>query len=148
MTRLRGLAVWLTAVMTMAAGFPQSVCACAGRPATSAESAAVQACPCGGGCCASAATARCCDRDREPAQNEPSPESGQSVCQKVLLAQHAQVLQSANGVGPRADSVSWAAVSPDVFCQVPPVALNAVAWQLPSHAPPTDLLLLLQHLLI
>src|SRR5262245_18992589 len=148
MTRLRGLGIWQTAVMTMAAGFPQSVCACPGRPAKATESSNGQACPCGDGCCANAANARCCDGDRGPTSNDPSPHSGQAVCKKVLLAQHAQLLASASLVGPGGESVTWTVTTPNVSCHVPPAGVTASLWERPSHSPPTDLLLLLQHFLI
>ena len=148
MARLRGLAVWLTAVMTMAAGFPQSACACPGRPDKSAESSTVQACPCGGGCCASAATAKCCDGERGPIKPSSPRESGQTGCKKTIVAQHAQIRPTANNIRSSVDSVTWITVSVNVVRAAQPVIAMAPAWQLPAHAPPTDLLLLLQHFLI
>src|SRR5262245_13149086 len=143
MTRLHGVGVWLTAVMTMAAGFPQSVCACPGRSAKTAESSSVQTCRCGDGCCASAETAECCEGERGPTKSNTPRESGRTVCKKVLIAQHAQILPTANRVSSGGDSVTWITVSASVVRAAQSTVATAPAWQLPSHAPPTDLLLLL-----
>jgi hypothetical protein len=147
MARLRGLALWLTAVMTMAAGFPQSVCACPRRADTLAESSAIQACPCGGGCCASAETAKCCDRERGPAKPHPR-ESGQTVCKKALVAAHAQIPSTGNGAGPSRDSCSWDTISPGDSHTIAAIAVVSAIWDQPFHSPPTDLFLLFLHLLI
>jgi hypothetical protein len=148
MTRLRNIGIWLTAVTTIAAGFPQSVCACPGGPAKPAESSTAQACSCGGGCCGSAASAKCCDGERESTRHVPSPASDQALCKKVLLVQNAQAPPATTSAYPSGDVASWIAVTPSVVQPVPPVAVTATAWQLPSHAPPVDLLILLQHFLI
>jgi hypothetical protein len=148
MTRLRTISVWLTAVLTVAAGFPQVVCACPGRPAKRGESSSAQTCACGGGCCSSAPSAKCCDGDRGPTKPAPTPGSGQTACKKTLIAQHAQISPAANSTGPNGDSSFSIAVSPSMCYLAPPGIVTATAWQLPPHAPPTDLLLLLQHLLI
>ena len=148
MTRLRTIGVWLTAVMTMAAGLPRYVCACPGRPTKSGESSIVQGCPCGsGGCCASAPSSGCCDSDRGSKRNS-APDSGRTVCKTILVAQQAQVPAAANGVSPSSELVVWAVLSPCALGWLPALAVTAPAWQLPSHAPPPDLLLLLQHFLI
>jgi hypothetical protein len=147
MTRLRTIAVWLTAVMTMAAGLPQMACACPGRPATPPETSTVQACQCGGGCCANSVSAKCCDGERGPV-TPASRESGRTVCKKGLIAQQAPSAPATTGANPSSDSTSWTIVSPNGVLPVPSDAVIAAARQLPSHAPPTDLLLLLQHFLI
>lgn len=147
MTRLRTISVWLTAVMTMAAGLPQTACACPGRPATPPESSTVQACQCGGACCANSASAKCCDGDRGPVTPGPR-ESGRTVCKKMFVAQQAPSAPATTSANPSIDSTSWAFVTPNGVLTVPSDAEIASAWQLQFHAPPTDLLLLLQHFLI
>src|SRR5438093_13180551 len=113
MTQLRTLGVWLTAVMTMAAGFPQYVCACPGRPATTLPDSSAQSCPCGGSCCTGAAGAKCCDKDRIPTKPLPTPESGQTVCKKVPAAPHAQISSAAERVSGPGESLIWTAITRD-----------------------------------
>ena len=148
MTRSRTIFVWLTAAMTMAAGLPQTVCACPGRPAKNREASIAEACPCGGSCCGTAASSKCCDGQRGPVKPDAPRQSGQTVCKKTVVAAHAHIATATNGVGTSGDSVTWLADRPSDFHVVPSMVAASTTWELPFHSPPYDLLLLFQRFLI
>jgi hypothetical protein len=142
-----------TALMTLLGGLPQFACACAGKsgqPIAASKAFVARACSCGGGCCASAAEQGhkkpCCQN------NSPSSASGslgwQTTC-KVALAPAAVFVSPGPAQVWLPDSASSL---PLAILPTPGDGSSASwhdgVWLLPHHAPPPDLVTILQRFLI
>jgi hypothetical protein len=152
-TMVRAFGVWMTAVMTLAAGFPQFICACPGGPGNATPAfSSPQPCPCCGGCCGQSSGQECCcgANKPEPSKSVPSDRgSGRSICKKAFgptqsLARPSRTAAS----GPDAAPALWLHSRPEVISPVPPAAAFSAFRTLPHHGPPHDLVILLQHFLI
>ena len=151
---LRAGSIGTTAIMMLIAGLPQFVCACPGKSGQAIpppKGLVLRGCSCGGSCCASSSPEGhqkpCCQRGH---RNPPAPTGSpawRTTC-KVSVA-------ASDFVSPSPAKV-W---SPDI---APPLTLTIlatqanssssswsyVAWRLPHHTPPPDLVTLLQRFLI
>jgi hypothetical protein len=162
MIRLRRAAligqVWLTAVMVLAAGLPQTVCACPPRQtppagAGSASRTETRQCPCGGQCCAMTSTGphepTCCGQaGPRPARAQAGKHATarEAACQRTLL--QPQVYTASDGKHTPSDEAPVApciGLPVGVTPSLSPAGAESRAWQGHAPAPPADLVTLLQH---
>jgi hypothetical protein len=163
--------VWLTALMTLFAGFPQWTCACPeGKPAIASHSKdlAKMGCGCGRNCCSGASPKNCCSSHQaktEPSindhfriQNDDRAQTGEPGKKLIPDRQCCiiNVVRAENSCLPSGKTTFKKALTPDFVFS--PATLTTPTLQAPDlggmachtygSAPPTDLITLLLHLLI
>jgi hypothetical protein len=150
--------VWLTAVTTLIAAFPQLACACPGREAKAISPLSTMfspgGCPCGNGCCKACAgdpRRNCCTGgDHGKGSPNTSSEGGlQSFCKKISTAGLAFVSTASGKIlDPDDTTICCLIALPPQAAVTPHGPHTSFAWALPPHAPPPDLVTLFRHLLI
>ncbi len=171
---IRALHVGLTAIMTLVAGVPRFCCACPGEGSTpstpkSAPRSAGCCCCCGGDCSGAAGSkSACCSREAPPSDPEESSPAIQpdrpwthgsessstqrrpAKCRVAELPRPEAALpswsDSASDEGRPSNVALPAQVDP--AHALPGAAAGPRLWRPHTLPPPTDLVTLLQHLLI
>ncbi len=156
--------VWLTAVMTLVAGLPHFDCWCPNgqlKPFCLGHPAAASGCCCGGGCCRRAGDTppgrrakerSCCGRRHRPGGRNTltaRAEVRHPGCSKALA--RSEVCTPPRVKAAVEQDRTVAALLPpalDGASSLVPRADARASWQVHLLAPPTDLVTLLQHLLI
>jgi hypothetical protein len=151
---IRVLGVCVTAIMTLVAASPQYACACRGGPQSVPSSLSPCGCTCGGGCCAlpsdgSEGKCCCCGKHGSERAKPNERSAGHTSCKKTVVPAELFVQSSrGNSVVPDGTAGLWLKRVSNVFNAAAATDRTPLPWRLLHHAPPPDLLALLQHFLI
>jgi len=168
---VRGIAIWVTAIMTLIAGTPHFVCRCPNgnvKPFCFAVPIGTTGCCCGGACCSSGGSSCCCAKngstigstdERGGACGEKSRDvvntadvslqASSKTCTKTVAQLQDQTASSA-----RTTSDQDCAPGAFLHTQLQSVSMFSaevpyrIGWHLQLVPPPTDLVITFQHFLI
>jgi hypothetical protein len=140
--------IWLTALMTLVAGVPHFACRCPDgrvKPFCMGTPSAKSGCCCRGTCCSPSEGGTCCCGTRS---RIPGPEVGRSNCTKTLAP--SVLLTVGHGKTTLANPLTVGALPAQAVSVLSLTTMVGArpAWQAHQIAPPTDLITVLQRLVI
>jgi hypothetical protein len=152
----------LTAVMTLIAGIPHFTCVCPNgkiKPFCFGVAVNSSGCCCGKACCASGPSGKCCcgssggcacpeKADKTPKSPENGYQAKSSCCTKTLAEQEISLVSTGKPTLDQAEAPAFSHDDGPLVQSWPSATTARVAWHIHLVAPPTDLVISLQHFLI